>query len=314
MAEHDVATHDRRMSLPVFFCDDMVASPKSFSPSAAKPRAVVDDWLRRGLSIDLRDPTPATIGDLTRAHDADYVHGVLAGRIPNGFGDCSTAVARSLPFTSGAMLSAARHALRSGTIACAPCSGFHHAGWDQAAGYCTFNGLVVAACALLADGVRSVGILDCDMHYGDGTDAILTRLGLNQPRGSGPAVVHFTAGASYARRTQARAFLDRLPDVVRSMQRCDVILYQAGADPHIRDPLGGFLDDDDLYLRDQIVFTTARSLGLPVAWNLAGGYQRDENGGIDAVLAIHAATAQAAIDAARASIPRVDDAAIFRAP
>ncbi|NUO53381.1 MAG: histone deacetylase [Polyangiaceae bacterium] len=299
------------MSLPVFFCNDMVARPQSFSPSAAKPRAVVDDWLRRGLAIDIRVPTPATMDDLTRAHDPDYVRGVLDGRIPNGFGDRSMAVASSLPFTSGAMLSAARHALQTGSITCAPCSGFHHAGWDQAAGYCTFNGLVVAACALLADGARSVGILDCDMHYGDGTDAILAKLGLG---GADGRIVHFTAGATYSRRPQARSFLDRLPDVVGSMQRCDVVLYQAGADPHVRDPLGGFLDDDDLRTRDQIVFRTARALGVPVAWNLAGGYQRDKNGGIGAVLSIHAATAEAAIDAARAPIPTAGDAAIFRAP
>ncbi len=280
------------MKLPVFFCDEMVASPQSFSPSAAKPRAVVDDWFARGLSIDLHRPVPVTTDDLARAHAGAYVEGVLAGRIPNGFGDRSASVAASLPFTSGAMLSAARHARDAGTIACAPCSGFHHAGWATADGFCTFNGLVVAACALLhVDGARSVGILDCDMHYGDGTDAILTRLGL------GDRVVHFTAGATFARRDQASAFLEVLPAVVDSMRDCDVVLYQAGADPHVDDPLGGFLDDDQLRRRDEIVFRRARSQGLPVAWNLAGGYQRDAAGGISGVLAIHAATARAAIEA-----------------
>ncbi len=279
------------MKLPVFFCDDMVALTSSFSPSAGKPRAVVDDWLARGLAIDLVRPTPVTVDDLGRAHDAGYVAGVLSGRIPNGFGNRSTAVAASLPFTSGAMLSAARHARATRSIACAPCSGFHHAGWASAGGFCTFNGLMVAACALVAvDGVRSVGILDCDMHYGDGTDAILTRLGLES------RVVHFTAGAIYGRRDQARAFLDALPGVVRGMRRCDVILYQAGADPHVADPLGGFLDDAELRRRDEIVFETAREIAVPIAWNLAGGYQRDAAGGIGAVLAIHRATAEVAIE------------------
>jgi len=47
-------------------------------------------------------------------------------------------------------------------------------------GFCTFNGLVVTARRLLEEGaVQRVMILDCDMHYGDGTDAIITRLHLD---------------------------------------------------------------------------------------------------------------------------------------
>ena len=55
--------------------------------------------------------------------------------------------------------------------------------------------------------------------------------------------------------------------------RCSVLLYQAGADPHIDDPLGGALTSSQLARRDTIVFDGCRVLGLPIAWNLAGGYQ-----------------------------------------
>lgn len=72
------------------------------------------------------------------------------------------------------------------------------------------------------------------------------------------------------------------------------MLYQAGADPHINDPLGGFLDSDQLRERDRIVFAGLKALGVPVAWNLAGGYQQkrrmDGSWDISAVLAIHDAT------------------------
>jgi acetoin utilization deacetylase AcuC-like enzyme len=51
------------------------------------------------------------------------------------------------------------------------------------------------------------------------------------------------------------------------------LLYQAGADPHIADPLGGWLTTAQLRERDRLVFTRCKALGLPVAWNLAGGYQ-----------------------------------------
>lgn len=281
------------MQLPVFYCPEMIANPRSFSPSAEKPRRAVENWLSLGLPIDVRVPEPVSEVDLLRAHDAAYVRGVLACRVANGFGDRSPEVAASLLWTSGSMLSAAREAIRSRTVACAPCSGFHHAGFAHGGGFCTFNGLVVAARALLeVDRVQSVGILDCDMHYGDGTDDILGR-----SRSS--AIVHFTAGATYTSSRQAEEFLARLPAVVRSMSSCDVILYQAGADPHVRDPLGGWLDDAQLRRRDELVFETARSCGVPVAWNLAGGYQRDERGGIAPVLAIHAETVRACVQSRR---------------
>jgi acetoin utilization deacetylase AcuC-like enzyme len=80
--------------------------------------------------------------------------------------------------TSGAMLSAARCAIECG-IACAPVSGFHHAGYDTAAMFCTFNGLMVAAIsALQGPGIKRVLILDLDFHYGNGTDDLSSAWGL----------------------------------------------------------------------------------------------------------------------------------------
>ena len=65
------------------------------------------------------------------------------------------------------------------------------------------------------------------------------------------------------------------------------MLYQAGADPHINDPLGGWLTTEQLYRRDARVFDGLRKMCIPVAWNLAGGYQRDAAGTIRPVLTIH---------------------------
>jgi acetoin utilization deacetylase AcuC-like enzyme len=76
---------------------------------------------------------------------------------------------------------------------------------------------------------------------------------------------------------------------------CDLLLYQAGADPHIDDPLGGWMSTAQLAQRDRIVFETAAEMGFPVAWNLAGGYQRDASGGIEPVLQIHRNTMQACV-------------------
>lgn len=254
--------------LPVFYTPRMVADAGSFSPGAAKPRPAVDSWRALGIPIEERTPGPVSTAELCLAHDEKFVHGVLAGRIPSGFGNRSPEVAASLPYTSGAMLAAAREALRNGTVAIAPCSGFHQAGFRASGGFCTFNGLLVAAQVLKAAGeARRVGILDFDQHYGEGTDDIIQRLDLDY-------IDHYSAGHEWGRPHQADEFLAAIPDIMACMAGCDLILYQAGADPHVDDPLGGWLTTDQLTERDRIVFETARAMRVPVAWNIAGGHQR----------------------------------------
>lgn len=50
-----------------------------------------------------------------------------------------------------------------------------------------------------------------------------------------------------------------------------MVLCQAGAAPHIDDPLGGILSTAQMQARDRTVF---QQLGAgPLVWNLAGGYQ-----------------------------------------
>ena len=253
-------------SIRVHYRPEMVADSQSFSPSAAKPSAAVESWMRLDVPVEIVPPAAVTVDELSLAHERAYVEDVLAGRRSNGFGNRSADVARSLPYTTGSLVSAARDALERG-VAVSPSSGFHHAGYETAGGFCTFNGLVVAAMVLRREhSVRRVGILDCDAHYGDGTDAIIRRLGLDW-------IDHYTAGAIYHSPAQADEFLEAIPGIVRDMSECDLILYQAGADPHIEDPLGGWLSTRELRERDSRVFAAAQQLGIPVAWNLAGGYQ-----------------------------------------
>jgi hypothetical protein len=83
------------------------------------------------LGVGLSVIKPTTLEDLYRAHDRAFVDGVPAGQIPNGFGTKAKDVAESLPWTVGAMLSAAREAIKNGAIAAAPLSGFHHSSTRQ---------------------------------------------------------------------------------------------------------------------------------------------------------------------------------------
>lgn len=254
--------------LPVFYSDAMVADIDSFSPSAGKPRHVVRSWQSLGIPIQILEPPRISESEFALAHDPGYVNAVLNCEAANGFGNQNPEVASTLPLTSGSLLGAAQDALKNGHVAVAPCSGFHHAGYDYGGGYCTFNGLVVVARILsTAESPKRVGILDCDLHYGDGTDQILTTLNIQD------AVPHYSAGSQARRPRQAGAFLNKLPRIMEQFAQCDVLLYQAGADPHIDDPYEGWMTTEQMMERDLIVFQTAKAMELPVAWNLAGGYQ-----------------------------------------
>ncbi|MCJ7761739.1 hypothetical protein MUP59_11460 [Candidatus Bathyarchaeota archaeon] len=280
------------MKIPVFFSNKMVSHADSFSPSDTKPAVVVKHWLDLDLPIHVKLPVMADLTDLSRAHNRAYVAGVLSRAFYNGFSNKSLDVARSLPWTSGSMFSAAYEAVHSGLVACSPSSGFHHAGWDFGGDYCTFNGLMVAAAALHNEKlVEKVGIIDCDMHYGNGTKDIIKYLHASR------WIRHFTNNNEWNTRSDAPAFFVALRKAITKMADCDLVLYKAGADSYVDDPLGGYLTVEQLRERDAVVFQEFARLGIPIAWNLAGGYTKQPDGSIPTVLEIHTNTLKECIKA-----------------
>lgn len=254
--------------IDVAYSPKQISCPCTTSPSPRKPGWVIQDWQTRKLPIRIVEPIPVTREEVALAHDREYVDGIMECRLPNGFRSRNRDVAESLIWTVGSFLTASRLALVAG-IACSPTSGFHHACFRSGYGYCTFNGLMVAAMVLKNEGlVSQIGILDCDQHYGDGTAEIIKMLSINW-------INHHSREyfAEYPRTGAGSKFLESLPDVVRSFSGCDLLMYQAGGDQHQDDPLGGFLTTEEMRERDRIVFAEAKAMGIPVVWNLAGGYQ-----------------------------------------
>jgi acetoin utilization deacetylase AcuC-like enzyme len=257
---------------------------ESFSPSAGKPAKVVARWQRSKIPVRLMPVEPVTPEQLALAHSREYVDGVLAGRLPNGFGNTLKEVAATLPWTTGSLVSAAIHVARNGGVAVSPTSGFHHAHHSSGGGFCTFNGLMVAVRILQTRGLaRKIGILDLDMHYGNGTADILDRLKIGD-------VHHYTFGEHYGTPEQGEAFIKELPKILAGFAGCELVLYQAGADSFVDDPLGGVLTMPQLRMRDRLVFRHFAAAKTPLVWDLAGGYARDAAGTIEPVLSIHDAT------------------------
>lgn len=271
--------------MKVFYRPEQNSSPTSYSPSAAKPKAVVEQWLRRWPDLAVESFDPIMVKDLYKVHSPEYVDGVFALTTPNGFGTRDQDVNQSLLYTCGSFLAATKHSLDTGEIAISPTSGFHHAGYDQGGGFCTFNGLALAA-KYISDLDKVAAILDCDQHYGDGTDDIL-RLVLM------PTVKHDTLGALYHQPKDASNYLAHLISLHDSgwLEGVDILLYQAGADCHVDDPLGGILTTEQMRDRDRLVFSMAAAAGVPVVWNLAGGYQTP----LSKVLQLHSNTMEACL-------------------
>lgn len=274
------------MSGPIYYHPEMsVPDNNSFSPSAGKPAAFMELVRSRGPTTQFKSFKPIHQEDLHLVHDRAYVDSVFDGTTLNGFENRDPRVPQSCLYTVGSLVAATLFAGLTSQRVCSPTSGFHHAGYSYGGGYCTFNGLMVAAAKFIQahPGAR-VGILDCDFHYGDGTADILKR----KPE-LASQIIHHTSGRFFHEGDEPLEFFAWLHGAIEQINvfDCDVVLYQAGADMHIDDPLGGLLDDEEMALRDRTVFTGFKC-GL--VWTLAGGYRLDNKGGIAPVLATHRRT------------------------
>lgn len=213
---------------------------------------------------------PFDIGDLYAAHDPDFVRSVFAGETANGFGNTRADVNESLLASNASMYHAAKHALETGRVANSASQGFHHSHYDRCHGFCTFNGLMITVMRLLDEqAVQNVLIVDGDAHVGDGTRNIITRMHVggqvtNHDR------VHFD---EYTRPHWDEDEWSHYFDNLLRGTRAGIIMYQAGADAWECDPLGaGYLSKEALATRDHALFTAAKDRGIPLVWNLAGGY------------------------------------------
>lgn len=203
-----------------------------------------------------------------KAHSEAYVDAVFDLRKPNGFGNINPSVNESLRYSNASFLAAVEHVLETGTVACSASQGFHHAHHNNGYGYCTFNGLMIAATRVL-ERVGKVLILDGDAHYGDGTDDIIQTLGLQKQ------VRNITTGHGFTRmmrRWNSDMWENWIWGLIQNA-RPGIIFYQAGADAWEEDPYNaGYLSLEGLACRDRAIFKVAKMEGIPLAWNLAGGY------------------------------------------
>jgi acetoin utilization deacetylase AcuC-like enzyme len=238
----------------------------------------------------VHDPPRAALADVLRVHDRAYVDRLLAGTLTPaeqrtmGFPWSEALVERSLR-AAGGTLAAAAHALSAG-IAMNLAGGTHHAFASHGEGFCVLNDVAIAIRSLRAQGrLRRAAVVDLDVHQGNGTHALFRDDGetftfsmhgrRNYPfrKVAGRLDVELEDG------TGDDEYLARLEEALPAAlaaARPDLVVYLAGADPHEGDSLGRLcLTFDGLMRRDAFVLDSCRSVGVPVAIAIAGGYGRD---------------------------------------
>jgi acetoin utilization deacetylase AcuC-like enzyme len=243
------------------------------------------------------EPEPAPDDDLVLAHTWDYVRRLSAGELTSrevrrlGFPWSPALVVRARSAVAGT-LAAARRALETG-YAGNLAGGTHHAFPDHGEAFCMLNDFAVTIRALRREGrAERVAIVDCDVHQGNANAEIFagdadTFTFSMHGAGNYPLFKKKSSlDVELPKGTGDDAYLEVLDSVLPGLLHLfkpDLVLYQAGVDPHENDRLGTLaLTLGGLARRDRFVFECCREAGIPVVSAMGGGYGRDEDVMIEA--------------------------------
>lgn len=245
------------------------------------------DLLRSQTSLELTwtPPVEPTATMLARAHTPAHIERVKHAHLPF---DSDTAAHPGIYYhalrgVGGAI--AAMEAVHRGDQAFSllrPPG--HHATKDRAMGFCYLNSVAIAVLEARARGIERIGVLDFDVHHGNGTEEIL----LNQP-GVVFASVHQlpcypgTGGGHVGKNcfnfpvrpfTQREPYRGALSEALARVISSDpeLIAVSAGFDAYVKDKIAQqTLEAEDFHwLGGEL-----RKTGVPFFSVLEGGYSDD---------------------------------------
>jgi len=267
--------------MKLFYSQEYVSAAHAFD-TTRKASSIAASLIRDPIAgIDLAKPEPVSGAQLLEIHEAGYIDAVRTGSPAflaesQGF-PWDAGIWEAVRASTGGVIAAARQALSDG-VAGTLSSGLHHATAGSGAGFCTFNGLALAARAAHGDTGGRVLILDLDAHCGGGTHEIVGCL--PWVRCLDVAVNPFDAYRPAGDNT-----LDLVSDPARYLETVErrlaecgkdyaLCLYNAGMDPFGGGGFGGLrgITREILARREALVLAWCRDNGIPAAFTIAGGY------------------------------------------
>lgn len=159
----------------------------------------------------------------------------------------------------------------------------HHAGPAFQAGYCYLNNAAAAVRRLSDGGVKPVGIIDLDLHYPNGTSALVERMGpfvalhslhaspvTNLPPGTPLPRMAGERAVAFAESPAEQTYLQEVAHSIHDLSEiARALVVSLGYDTVAGDPHGGWSFQPEIFT--EIGRLLARS-GLPICVIQEGGY------------------------------------------
>tara|TARA_Y100000389_G_scaffold176438_1_gene187956 strand:- start:203 stop:1108 length:906 start_codon:yes stop_codon:yes gene_type:complete len=242
------------------------------------------------LKFQVTQPQRASKERLLRAHSLSYVDKIYEESLSDN--DLkkinlpwSTQLRNRSFLAIEGTYQAAKLALNYG-VACHVGGGTHHAHHDYGFGFCVFNDLAYTALNLIEeDHVKSVLILDADVHQGDGTIDICQ---------SHPSIytcsIHSESNFPFEKKqgwldisipagSNDDYYLTQINQILKEIDNRispDIVLYDAGIDIFKEDGLGNLnISRKGIIQRDQIILEYFKNKRIPVTTVIGGGYSID---------------------------------------
>ena len=233
-------------------------------------------------------PSPASLEDLGRLHQGDYIDRVLIAGMSNEWKGARKDLGELARLMAGGTLTAIEHLVKGTTKTAVNFAGAkHHAQYDQSSGFCVFNDFAIGADILTKDYGMRVAILDIDAHHGDGTEN-LTRFNPNVLTysihehgifpGTGLNCEHYNNVYNYPQEVYAgdenlALGVEDFLHVTKEFNP-DILFIACGADGHKSDPLSTLKYSINGY-QEAMATVRAEFLETPILIGGAGGYQPD---------------------------------------
>jgi acetoin utilization deacetylase AcuC-like enzyme len=263
---------------PVYYNPDYVASDYSFDTTrkSGELAALIETSDSPAFISDPRQFTERALELIYGAHTVEYVDAVNTG-YPDELAESQgfvwdPKIPTMATAHSAGLIAAVTDVLTGPSrIGGSLSSGLHHARTGRGNGFCTYNGLAIAAQAAAELGAERILVLDLDAHCGGGTRSMTDPEAVVQIDVSTSIFDQWIPTASDALlMATSGTYLDRITEALELADNAgsfDLVLYNAGMDP------ANFgVRAKDLKQREEMVAQWAEVRGHRLVFALAGGY------------------------------------------